>query len=221
VIREILTKTESHPYGIKVKLDDGRTGRVVAILDNPTIQGNELVKVVGESAQVEEDKIPTEESKKTEFKATFKFDLNRFEKGDGKKVQNKEIEKEISITVSSMANADGGQIFIGIRDNGEVLGLENDYELFDSPNDDKFQRIVWQSLQKYLNNMTFISKIQLSLLKTHGKKICKIVVPRSDEPIFIHDNNTQESYVRIGPKSEKFPPSEFMKYCKKRFPRGD
>jgi uncharacterized repeat protein (TIGR03833 family) len=217
-IKEILTKADTHPHGIKVKLDNGKTGRVVDILDGFTAQGKALVKVVGESVQVEEEKLPTEESQKTEFKSTFKFDLNRFEKGDGKKVQDKEIEKEISIAVSSMANSDGGQIFIGIRDNGEVIGLEMDYELFDNPNDDKFQRIVWQSIQKYLNNMTFISKIHLSLLNVQSKKICKIIVPRSDEPIFVHDNNTQESYVRIGPKSEKFPPAEFMKYCKKRFP---
>lgn len=220
-IKEILTRADSHPHGIKVRLEDGKTGRVVDILDNPMVRGNTLVKVVGEPIQVEEEKLPTEESQRVEFKATFKFDLNRFEKGDGKKVQDREVEKEISIAVSSMANADGGQVFIGIRDNGEVLGLEKDYELFDNPNDDKFQRIVWQSIQKYLNNMTFISKIHLSLPKSQGKKICRIIVPRSDEPIFIHDNNTQESYVRIGPKSEKFPPAEFMKYCKKRFPRGD
>ncbi len=176
---------------------------------------------VGESVQVEEEKLPTEESQKIEFKSTFKFDLNRFEKGDGKKVQNKEVEKEVSIAVSSMANADGGQVFIGIGDNGEVLGLEKDYELFDNPNDDEFQRIVWQSIKKYLNDMTFISKIHLSLLKDNGKKICKIVVPRSDEPIFVYDNSTHESYVRIGSRSEKLLPAEFMKYCKKRLPRGD
>lgn len=221
LIKNILTKSEVHPHGIKVELEDGKIGRVIEILSGVTNEGRKLVKVIGESIQVIEEKLPPEEDHKTEFKATFKLDLNRLEKGDGKKIQNNEVEKEISIAVASLANAEGGQIIVGLRDNGEIIGLEKDYELLDNPNDDKFQRIVWQSVQKYLKNMTYISKVRISLQKVNEKKICKIVVPAADEPIFIHDNNSQESYVRIGPKSEKFQPAEFMKYSKKRFTRDD
>jgi len=32
-VREILTNSASHPHGIKVRLDDGRVGRVAAIID--------------------------------------------------------------------------------------------------------------------------------------------------------------------------------------------
>lgn len=34
-VRRILTKSASHPHGIKVMLEDGRVGRVQAILDRP------------------------------------------------------------------------------------------------------------------------------------------------------------------------------------------
>lgn len=32
-IQEILTNSDMHPHGIKVRLEDGRVGRVVAIID--------------------------------------------------------------------------------------------------------------------------------------------------------------------------------------------
>jgi uncharacterized repeat protein (TIGR03833 family) len=32
VVARILTRTSSHPYGIKVMLDDGRVGRVQAVV---------------------------------------------------------------------------------------------------------------------------------------------------------------------------------------------
>jgi uncharacterized repeat protein (TIGR03833 family) len=32
-VKEILTRSLSHPHGIKVRLEDGRVGRVVAVID--------------------------------------------------------------------------------------------------------------------------------------------------------------------------------------------
>jgi uncharacterized repeat protein (TIGR03833 family) len=32
-VREILTKSQTHPHGIKVRLEDGRIGRVAAIVE--------------------------------------------------------------------------------------------------------------------------------------------------------------------------------------------
>lgn len=37
VVREILTNSPSHPHGIKVRLADGRVGRVAAIPDEEDI----------------------------------------------------------------------------------------------------------------------------------------------------------------------------------------
>ncbi|MGE4293977.1 MAG: YwbE family protein [Desulfovibrio sp.] len=33
VVRDLLTKSPTHPHGIKVRLEDGQVGRVKAILD--------------------------------------------------------------------------------------------------------------------------------------------------------------------------------------------
>ncbi len=38
VVARILTSSPTHPHGIKVMLDDGKVGRVQAILDSPSAE---------------------------------------------------------------------------------------------------------------------------------------------------------------------------------------
>jgi uncharacterized repeat protein (TIGR03833 family) len=38
IVANILTSSPVHPHGIKVRLTDGRVGRVQAILDKPPLQ---------------------------------------------------------------------------------------------------------------------------------------------------------------------------------------
>ena len=35
IVKDILTKSSTHPHGIKVRLQDGQVGRVKEILDDP------------------------------------------------------------------------------------------------------------------------------------------------------------------------------------------
>ena len=213
IVKTKLTSDNTHPHGIKVELQDGSVGRVKKILFVLSSESKTTLDFVPKTSTT----VPEEEDSSNEFKSSFRSDIDRLTKGDGKIVSSKSVEKEISITISAMANKEGGKLFIGINDNGDVLGLDSDYELIKDSNDDKFQRIIWQSIQNYIGNMTYISKLGMSLIKKNSKKICVIAIPKSDEPIFVNDNNNQESYVRVGTRSEKFSPQDFLKYCKTRF----
>ena len=315
IVKEILTSGNSHPYGIKVELENGKTGRVKKLFTetstvNSSITSFDIFKIVGKHSNKEDIQeilsdfnlpfsknkdellnlifqnktilkkaakemiselykdelvkvcekcnfnlkgnadelrerimnglfsihetnswsqiesktriksdisIPKDEDTWNEFKSTYQLDLNRLEKGDGKKTLNKAVEKEIPVTISAMANKEGGILFIGVDDDGKILGLENDYELLKNLNDDKFLRTIWQIIKNFIKNITYVSKLDISLIDIESKKICIIKIPPADEPIFVHDNNIQESYVRMGSRSEKFTPSEFLKHCKTRF----
>jgi len=35
-VKEVLTRSLSHPHGIKVRLEDGRVGRIAAVIDGET-----------------------------------------------------------------------------------------------------------------------------------------------------------------------------------------
>ena len=213
IIKTKLTSDNTHPHGIKVELQDGSVGRVKKILFDLSSESKTTSDFIPKTSMT----VPEDEDSSNEFKSSFRADIDRLTKGDGRIVSSKSVEKEISITISAMANKEGGELFIGINDDGDVLGLDSDYELIKDSNDDKFQRIIWQSIQNYIGNMAYVSKLGMSLIKKNSKKICVITIPKSNEPIFVNDDNNQESYVRIGTRSEKFSPQDFLKYCKTRF----
>ena len=213
IVKTKLTSSNTHPYGIKVELQDGSVGRVKKILSGLPSKS----KITSDSTSITDITIPKEEDSSNELKSSFRVDINRLTKGDGKILSSKSVEKEISITISAMANKEGGKLFIGIDDDGNVLGLDSDYELIKDSNDDKFQRIVWQSIQNYIGNMAYVSELDMSLIEKNSKKICVVTIPKSNEPIFVNDDNNQESYVRVGTRSEKFSPQDFLKYSKTRF----
>lgn len=209
-VQSILTDAKDHPYGIKVKLEDGGEGRVKQVLISKS-----LVDKTSSVLKTLEDKLKAGEGLKLEYKTTFRFDQNRF-KATGNKTQSDIVEKEISIAVAAFANTSGGSLLIGVDNDGNVVGLDEDVNLLKTPNMEYFQRMLWQSLKNYLKDNAFVSTLKMNFVKMGGKEICEIDVPSSFEPIYVHDS-TQECYVRMGNRSEKFELSDFVKYCSKRF----
>lgn len=210
IVKDILTNSPEHPYGIKVRLEDGIEGRVKEILTIQSLQSkDDLIQ------KTLKEKLKSGEGLEIEYKTSFRFDQNRF-KATGNKTQSDMVEKEISIAVAALANASGGSLLIGVDNDGNVVGLDGDVKLLKIPNMEYFQRTLWQSLKDYLKNNAFVSILKINFIQINGKEICEICIPSSFEPIYVHDL-TQECYVRMGNRSEKFELSDFVKYCSKRF----
>src|SRR5699024_10427977 len=57
-----------------------------------------------------------------EFKSTLVYDLRQ-------KKPMKYIEHNIAKAIAAFLNSEGGQLFVGVDDDGNVLGLEQDFSL--------------------------------------------------------------------------------------------
>ena len=205
LVKEILTSGNSHPHGIKVELQSGQVGRVKEIVSGPK-----------DSAEILDDKItiPENEDKKNEFKATLKFDLKRFEQGDGAKVGNKSVLNEIPITVSGFANNLGGNLFLGIRDDGEILGLDYDFGMLGGR--DKFEQEITNALRQ-IDDQAFVSKLTILYQEIKGKTICVIKVHPSKKPIFVRNGEFNELHVRMHNTTKKFDGKEIADYLVQHF----
>ena len=69
-----------------------------------------------------------------------------------KQPNQKVLEKVISKTIAAFMNSEGGTLFIGVDDDGNVIGLENDYLLLKKRNSDGFEPELRQSIEKHLKN---------------------------------------------------------------------
>jgi hypothetical protein len=147
-----------------------------------------------------------------EFKSTARWNLRENK-------QDKAMEHEIVKTVAAFLNADGGTLLIGIDDDGEPLGLKNDYQTLRKQNNDGYML--------FLNNDLLLREIgkdsgtlfQITFHQVSGQDVCRVVVKPSPKPVYVKvkDKSGKEEkvfYLRSNNSSVKLSTTEVVDYSK-------
>jgi hypothetical protein len=147
------------------------------------------------------------ESDNMEFKSSFRWDIRQNKK-------NPAIEHASLKTMAAFLNSDGGDLLIGVEDDGNILGVEID----NFPNDDKFLLHLW-GLIKTTMGQDISPYLKTTLEKFGDKTVCRISCKPSPKPIFLRQKGFDESfYIRIGPSTGSLEISEALKYISEHFP---
>jgi len=151
------------------------------------------------------DKIRQGEGRFVEFKSTMRMNLKAGKPG-------KEIELAWLKTVAAFMNSEGGVLFIGVDDAGNVLGLDADgFE-----NEDRC-RLHFKNVFNQHIGVEFSPYVKLDIYDIDGKDVACVQCSRSKEPVFVKTKNDEEIfYIRSGPSTVKLPPSKIMKYMRQR-----
>jgi type I restriction enzyme, R subunit len=152
------------------------------------------------------------ESKTLEFKSTLRWNLKENRQDD------KFITHAVLKTVAAFLNTDGGDLLIGVADDGAIVGIEADR----LDNDDKFMRHLAQVVRNGMGDRagTCIDpKVQL----VQDKGVCVISCQRSPEPVFLKWKGLEATaegdfFVRSGPGTVRLPPDSAKEYIRTRFP---
>lgn len=129
-----------------------------------------------------------------EFKSTLRFDLN---KGD----VNKKLEYVIAKTIASFLNTEGGCLVIGVDDEQNVLGLEQNIQSLKKPNLDGLELQLIEVIKKYIG-AEFSSYIKASFPEIEGKRICLINISKSGKPVFTQYEGREDFFIRVGCSSQ-------------------
>ncbi|MFW6030294.1 MAG: GmrSD restriction endonuclease domain-containing protein [Halanaerobiales bacterium] len=149
-----------------------------------------------------EEIIKEGESQRIEFKETFLHDVyqNR---------PNKELKNTVAKEVAALANSDGGNIIIGVKDNPiEVKGLKRDIKLM-KKGLDEFEVRLNQVLSNKLGDSFTSLYTRVSFEDVEGKKVCVITIEPSPDPVYYKGN---EFYVRSGTSCRELDIKEANKY---------
>ncbi len=140
------------------------------------------------------------EGYRQEFKSTMRHNLreNKPDKG---------IELAWLKTVVGFLNSDGGTLFLGIADDGNILGLEAD----NFANEDKC-RLHFKNLLGQHIGLEYSCYIHLDLVSHAHKQIALVQCEKSQTPVFLKSKNDEEFYIRSGPSSTKLTGSKLLKY---------
>ena len=182
-IIEIVDETKKfNENGIEVKIIGNYHGNVKKIIKNEnSISSDELLQ-----------KINNHEQKDFELKSSFHYDVD-ISKHTGIPTANNVLRKKVVEEVAALMNTDGGIICLGVDDQKNILGLENDYKLlrdYHPETDlsvlrDKLLQEIIQTIKNYLDDDLVLGLIDISIVLIDNKDVCCIKIKKSPEPIFV------------------------------------
>jgi signal-transduction protein with cAMP-binding, CBS, and nucleotidyltransferase domain len=145
------------------------------------------------------------ENEYVEFKSTMRYNLFT-------KKFDKEIEHAALKTVAAFLNTAGGTLLIGVDDNKNVLGLENDK----FPDDDKTMLHFIKLVEDRIG-IQYAGYINSCVEKINGGKVFRVDIKPSKTPAYLTHGNNEILYVRSGPSTSQMKVSEIFDYIQSRF----
>ncbi len=158
--------------------------------------------IEGSNAHTVKQLIKAGESKKIEFKSTFRFCLK-------KKSHQHFVSDSIVKSVCAFLNTDlGGTLLVGVSDDGKILGLDND----NFKNDDDCQLFFKNKVTSNLG-ADIIPFVELEITNLKGKSIAVIKIKKATTPIYFKN----VFYVRNGPSSDPLDLPDAVNYIREHF----
>lgn len=145
------------------------------------------------------------ETEQTEFKSSLRWNL-KTQKTD------KILEMVVIKTLSAYMNTNGGTLFIGVDDQGDILGIEPDYATFQKkPDRDGFMLKLSGLIGQHLGRQSH-KFISTDIQVLDGRDICRITVVPGERPVFITEKGKEFFYIRAGASSVPLSMSEAHEY---------
>jgi len=145
------------------------------------------------------------ETETVEFKSSIRKNLHTNQK-------DKAMELAIIKTIAGFLNQSGGVLFIGINDQGEVLGLDHD----DFQNDDKLLLHLGHILHDKIGESA-AANVLYSIVKIADQQVVRVDCSRAQSPVFVEDGQHQYFYVRNGVQTISYNIKEAVNYIKSHY----
>lgn len=139
------------------------------------------------------------ESHNVEFKPTllYKFDTKK---------GSIAVKYVLAKAICGFLNSDGGLLFIGVSDDGNIQGLSYDYSLFNELKDNKAKlkdkmRLEVDSMIVHFFDKSITPLVRTEFQEINGRDILVLVIEKSSNPIFLYNKRNEyiekEFYIRM------------------------
>lgn len=140
-----------------------------------------------------------------EFKSSLRWDMqeNRINRG---------LESVVLKTLAGFFNSYiGGTLLIGVADNGELIGLDKDYQTLKKPDQDGFEQALMTVISSNLG-ADLCPFVHVLFHVIDGKDICRVIVSPASRPVFLTQGNAQKFFVRTGGGTRDLNIQEALEY---------
>jgi very-short-patch-repair endonuclease len=132
------------------------------------------------------------ESNTIEFKTSMRWDY-----AAGKRGASDMGQLSILKTIAAFMNSEGGLLIVGVEDNGNILGIEKDFETFsDRKNWDGWVQHIVNVVRKHIGT-EFLEHIRVEAILCDGKTVALIRVQKSYKPAFVEYQDTKGGQSKV------------------------
>lgn len=158
-----------------------------------------------------------EESETLEFKSSLRHTSD-------KNIPRDVIEKEVVGGVAGLANANGGVMLVGVKDNKQVQGIEVDFGTFERGSRDAFEQHLTNLLFNRLGQEN-VDLYNVTYAEIDKKLVCRIDVqaaPKGSTGVWLKQGNREpEFYVRVNNTTRKYDGMTATQYVARHFLQRD
>lgn len=148
--------------------------------------------------------ISRNENSKLEFKSSARLDVEL-------KRVNKTLVIVIAKTIVGMMNSNGGTLLIGVNDDGQVLGIEQDMSTVTPCTLDAYERFLIDSSKNYIG-LEHMGFVQFGFVEVKERTVCVVTILKAAEPVFMKSIHMNEFWVRVGNSTRSLSPRETHVY---------
>lgn len=147
-----------------------------------------------------------------EFKSTFRWDIEQSR-------TNRQLEAVVLKSIAGFLNSNqGGTLLIGVADDGDILGLDYDYQTLKKQNQDGFEQIVMTAIAANLG-ADICTQVTILFHVIQHKTICRLIIESAARPVFINQGNSPKLYVRTGGATRDLNVQEALEFAPLRWKR--
>jgi hypothetical protein len=147
-----------------------------------------------------------------EFKSSMRWDMVESR-------TNRLLEGVVLKTLAGFLNSPiGGTLLIGVADNGEIIGLEKDYQTLKKPDKDGFEQTLMAAIASNLGT-DLCQFVHVLFHVIDNKDVCRLIVSPALRPVFLDQNNTPKFFVRTGGGTRDLNIQEALDYVQGRWKR--
>lgn len=153
------------------------------------------------------------ESARVEFKSTARCNLHTGQRDE-------KIELVIAKTIAAFANGSGGDLLIGVDDQGDALGLAEDLKFMKEPDLDRYELWLRDHLTRTLGTAA-TAGVEVTFPDLAGTPVCHVRVAPSARPVFLTPGKGQavQMWVRVGNSTRQLAVDEALSYAADRWGR--
>jgi hypothetical protein len=160
------------------------------------------------------------ERDRVEFKASLLFDVKKFRQVstlEYRDYRNDDVLFSTLKTIAAFANSEGGRLYVGVEDNGAIVGLGYDLGLQETSSLDKWQLFLRSVISdRFKDGPNLNDYVRIDLCSLSGEEVARIEISPRAQLSFLRRKDTYSLFRRQGNRTVQVQITEVEEFLAER-----